>query len=85
MALVAIQIAKNLCLAKDNLLDVSPTIENTKQNIKRKKTKYKKIKYTYALIHGDSIINIIDESKLSKTHRIQLQPITRANKFYCEN
>ena len=49
--------------------------QKNKNNSTNANTKYKKIKNKIVLVVGDSIANSIEESKLSKTHHIRVQPI----------
>ena len=63
---------------RDNIIIIpeSTVIINHKKNdSKNANTKYKKIKKKTVLVVGDSMANGIEESKLSKTRDIRLQPI----------
>ena len=59
-----------------NIIPGSTVIINHKKNdSKNANTKYKKIKKKTVLVVGDSMANGIEESKLSKTRDIRVQPI----------
>ena len=59
-----------------NIIPGSTVIINHKKNdSKNANTKYKKIKKKTVLVVGDSMANGIEESKLSKTRDIRVQPV----------
>ena len=60
-----------------NIIPESTEIVNhkNKNDSKNANTKYKKIKKKTVLVVGDSMVNGIEESKLSKTRHIRVQPI----------
>ena len=81
-------ISRNAIIANDSLItqkvrdNISVTPESTettnhknKNDSKNANTKYKKIKKKTVLVVGDSMVNGIEESKLSKTRHIRVQPI----------
>ena len=63
---------------RDNISVIPESTETrnhkNKNDSKNTNTKYKKIKKT-VLVVGDSMLNGIEESKLSNTHHIRIQPI----------
>ena len=69
----------NLINVRDNINIISESTEiinhKYKNDSKNANTKYKKIKKKTVFIVGDSIVNGIEESKLSKTRHIRVQPI----------
>ena len=64
---------------RDNISVIPESIETTnhknKNDSNNANTKYKKIKKKTVLVVGDSMVNGIEESKLSKTRHIRVQPI----------
>ena len=60
-----------------NIIPESSEIINhkNKYDSKNANTKYKKIKKETMLVVGDPMGNVIEESKLSKTYHIRVQPI----------
>ena len=64
---------------RDNISVIPESIETTnhknKNDSKNANTKYKKIKKKTVLVVGDSMVNGIEESKLSNTCHIRVQPI----------
>ena len=61
---------------RDNISVTPESTGTTNQNdSKNANTKYKKIKKKTVLVVGDSMVNGIEESKLSKTRHIRVQPI----------
>ena len=60
-----------------NIIPESKEIINhkNKNDSKNANTKYKKIKKKTVLVVGDSMVNNIEESKLSNMHHIRVQPI----------
>ena len=69
--------SNNFSLAKENVETINNELDdsNLSETRKKKVENYRKIKKKTVLIFGDSMLNGIEESKLSKTRHIRVQPI----------